>query len=708
MNSFIPVEKAKHPQREQMLEMLLSKIAGMVYRCRMDTHWTMEFVSEGCTKLTGYHPEELQDNAVISYENLTHPDDRAWVRTEIEQAVASGTSFSIEYRLVDVNGTTKWVWERGGAMPSETDNGQILQGFIQDITQRHLHEKALLQAERRYRSIFENANEGIFQTTGDGHYLAVNPALVAIYGYESAQELIRDLVNISRQLYVEPGRRDEFTRLMATEKRISNFESRVFRKDGSIIWISENAHTVHDADGNVIYYEGTIADITARKDYEERIAYQATHDMLTGLPNRVLLSERIELAILRTAQTGDCFAVAHIDLDHFKSINDTMGHAAGDLLIKKVAERLQQTLRDADTVARIAGDEFVLVLTHLQRDHTVLIEIMERIIAVIRQPFVLGEREFSISSSVGISFHPTDGMDAATLLRHADIAMYQAKDAGRNQYQFFTEEFNKTVMENHELEHHLRRAIAKSELEIYYQPIVSAGGGAIIKAEALLRWKTPHRGYVSPARFIPIAEKSGLIEPLGAWVIDSVCKQLAEWTAAGFPPMPVSINISPRQFNQEDLLDTIKAALLRHNIDAGLLEIEITENCLARDKTGFLKTLAEMKALGLKVAIDDFGSGYSNMECLKSMLFSTLKIDRSFVINVATDLNHRSIYRALISMAHNLNLVVVAEGVETLDQVNFLHSIDCDLIQGFYFCKPLPAEKFAAFCQGESLTALLK
>jgi diguanylate cyclase (GGDEF)-like protein/PAS domain S-box-containing protein len=705
MNLYKPItpETDEGLEREQMLEMLLSELDGMVYRCRNDEHWTMEFISEGCLQLTGYRPDELLGNASLSYDSITHPQDRERVRAEVDKALHADETFNLEYRILHADGSVKWVWERGSALPRSAGEPLLIHGFIQDITQRHMHEKALSEAEHRYRSIFENANEGIFQTSANGRYLEVNPALAAIYGYDSPAELISALDNIATQLYVHPGRRNEFIEQFKQNHIVSNFESQVFRKDRSIIWISENAHVVHGADGEILYYEGTVEDITARKNYEKRIAHQATHDVLTGLPNRALLSERIEKAILDCARSGASFAVVFIDLDHFKSVNDTMGHAAGDVLIKKVAERLLRALREADTVARIGGDEFVLLLPDVQEDCESISHIIERLLAVIRKPCSLGGREFTVSCSIGVSLHPGDGMDADTLLKHADIAMYQAKEAGRNNYQFFTEEFNRIVMENLELEHQLRYALATSAFEMHYQPIVAAATGRIVKAEALIRWGTSEQGYISPARFIPVAENTGLIEPLGAWVLDSVCRQLALWSASGLAPVPVAINISPRQFNQPDLIDNIKAALAHYALSPALLEIEITESCLARDKKKFLQTLADMRALGLRISIDDFGSGYSNMDCLKSMHFSALKIDRSFITAVEHERNHRAIYRALISMAHNLNLVVVAEGVETRQQAEFLDSIGCDLIQGFHFSKPLPVTQFEAWCRTQPL-----
>ncbi len=688
---FSPPDKV---QREKLLEMLLSDLDGMVYRSRIDEQWTLEFVSKGCLSLTGYKPEFLLMNSRVSYEEITHRDDRARVRREIQEAIEQNRPFNIEYRIYHADGSIRWVWECGRGMNQADEKVEFVHGYVQDITLRHRHEVALAEAEYRYRSIFENATEGIFQTTQDGYYLQVNPALAKIYGYDSPMELMDALRDIREQLYVDPQRRDEFIQLMLEQGAVTNFESRVYKRDRSIIWISENARTVHAPDGRLMYYEGTVEDITARKSYEEHISHQATHDSLTNLPNRMLLTDRLQQMIQNAVREEVQLAILFIDLDHFKNVNDTLGHAAGDELIKLIADRLRKCMRDGDTVARIGGDEFVLLLPNIHTSTEMISHAVKRILNMIQKPCMIEDREFLVSCSIGISIYPDDGRDAETLLKNADMAMYQAKQAGRNNFQFFTEELNRIVVESLELEQQLRQALSAGQFELHYQPKVTISTGKVTGAEALVRWRAPHRGLVSPARFIPLAEETGLIEPLGAWVLDAACKQIKSWAERGLPVVPVSVNLSPRQFNQPGLIDNVKHMLQKYLLPAELLVIEITESCMVNDARKFLRTLEDMKALGLQIAIDDFGSGYSNLSHLKTMPVDYLKADSSFVNGIENNDKGRAIYRAIISMAHNLNLKVIAEGVETQMQYEFLRSIGCDAIQGYYFSMPLTPENF--------------
>lgn len=416
--------------QERMLKMLLSQLDGMVYRCRDDEFWTMEFVSEGCRALTGYRQEDLLFNSRISYEELTHPEDRARVRVAIREALAAQRRYDVAYRILRADGAVRWVSERGVGIFGPDGKLQALQGFIEDITRQREDEQALRDAELRYRSIFENAIEGIFQTTPEGRYLAANPALARIYGYESPEALTAALQDIQHQLYVDPGRREEFMRLMQAEGKVAGFESRVFTRDGGMIWISENARAVRGADGAIRYFEGTVEDITERKTQERRIAHQATHDRLTGLPNRYLLQDRIEQAIRQAARDKNLVGMLFIDLDRLKQVNDTLGHRAGDELIRLVAQRLRHCLRTGDTVARIGGDEFVLLLPGLLEVESMALA-KRRVLEATSAPWQFDGREMPMSCSVGDAIYPDDGLDADTLMRRADEAMYADKQTRR-------------------------------------------------------------------------------------------------------------------------------------------------------------------------------------------------------------------------------------------------------------------------------------
>jgi diguanylate cyclase (GGDEF)-like protein/PAS domain S-box-containing protein len=679
----------------RMLKTLLGNIDGMVYRCHDDDLWTMEFVSDGCTRVTGYQPYELLHNNMVSYESLTLPEDRARVRNTIHAALAQRRRFDIGYRIRHRNGSLRWVWERGIGLYAHDGRVLAIEGIIQDVTERELAFQALREAERRYHSLFENALEGIFRTTPDGHYLDANPALARIYGFESPQVLMDGLRDIGAQLYVDPGRREEFMNVIRVRGSIAGFESQIYRRDGSTIWISENARAVFDVHGVVSYYEGTVEDITERKDYQARIEQQANFDELTGLANRSLLKDRLHQDILAATRLNTQLAVLFIDLDHFKYINDSLGHQVGDELLKEMAQRLRSCVREWDTVARLGGDEFVLVY-HGQSGPDEVRLVGERVIHVLSQPWRIEQGEFHIGSSVGAAMFPGDGTDAETLLKNADAAMYRSKESGRNMLQFFTAEMNVRMMERLAMERRLRGAVEREHLLLHYQPRVDMASGRIVGAEALVRWQAPGEELIPPIRFIPLAEETGLIVEIGRFVLRSACAQARAWMDAGHAPLMISVNVSPRQFRQDTFVESVANALRESGLPPHLLELEITESMVVHDAPRLIRMLEDLRLLGVQIAVDDFGTGYSSLSYLKRFPVQRLKIDRSFVADVTRNADDAAIVRTIIALGHNLGLRVVAEGVEVQAQLDFLRANGCDEMQGFLFSEPVTAEAFEA------------
>jgi diguanylate cyclase (GGDEF)-like protein/PAS domain S-box-containing protein len=679
----------------RMLKTLVSNVPGLVYRCRNDADWTMEFVSDGCERLTGYRAIDILMNHRVSFADIVHPDDRARLRQAMADVEGEGEPFDFEYRIIHADSTLRWVWERGIGVYNGAPQPIAYEGLIQDITARKLAEQAVVEAERRYRGIFDNAIEGIFRSSVDGRFIEANPALAQICGYESVDELVTTCRDIGRQVYVDPQRRAEFIRLVNVRGSVSGFESQIFRKNGDVIWVSENARAVIDEQGNVQAYEGMLADITERKRYQARIEQQANYDTLTGLANRSLLQDRLRQSMLACSTYGTCLAVAFIDLDRFKFINDSLGHQVGDELLKCMAKRLLTCVRDIDTVARLGGDEFVLLINDLGGPEP-LRKMMERIHAVIAEPWVIEQGEFNVTASMGVARYPDDGTDAQTLLKHADSAMYRAKDRGRNGIQFYTNDLHVQLVENLEMESKLRRAMEREQFLLHYQPRIDLISGKCLGAEALIRWQLTPQETIYPGRFIPLAEETGLIVPIGRWVLETACRQNKAWQDAGLPPVVISVNVSARQFRQEDFLQTVLAVLKKTGLEARYLEIELTESMVMHDAEKLVAMLDELKRIGVQMSVDDFGTGYSSLSYLKRFPVDRLKIDRSFVQDLMSDKDDATIVRTIIALGHNLGLHVVAEGVESAEQRDFLKQNGCDEAQGYFFGHPVGGGDFAA------------
>ena len=681
--------------RMRMLDTLLQNMEGMVYCNLYDEHWTMVFVSEGSLELTGYSPDDLLYNKVVSFEQIVLEEHRDLVRKSIAEAAKLGTRFDIEYCIRHANGNVIWVSERGNLIYNRHGEIQALEGYIQNITARKNAEQSLRETELRYRSIFENAIEGIFQTTPNGQYLVVNPALAKIYGYSSPEELMSALNNIQQQLYVVPERREEFVEVMAANGSVQNFQSLVYRKDKSTIWISENARMVHDELGNLLYYEGTVEDITERKGYEKKIEHQATHDSLTGLPNRYMLNDRLQQCMNFADRYSNKVAVAFLDLDQFKLINDSMGHEIGDQLLVIMSERLANCIREIDTVVRLGGDEFVILLSNIQKVDDIALS-MQRVLSAVAKPCIINDLDFVVSCSIGISIYPDDGKDPNTLLKNADAALYKAKHAGRNNYQIYTQALNEDLTERVMIEYRLRLAIERGEFLLHYQPKVDFATGLISSAEALIRWQPPGEALIPPLKFIQIAEETGLIEKIGEWVLITACQKAKELQEKTGRMIPIAVNVSPRQFRQPNLAKIIKNVLEVTSLDPAYLELEITESTLIDDASKFIETLHALKKIGVKLAIDDFGTGYSSLAYLKDFPIDRLKIDKAFVSNLESDPANAAILKAIIVLGQSLGLKVIAEGVETAYQHEYLKGAGCDELQGYYFSKPLPAAQFEA------------
>lgn len=570
------------------------------------------------------------------------------------------------------------------------------------VTERKWAERAIRESEKRYRLLFERNLAGVFRTTLAGRVVECNQATACMFGYDSPKEVMA--VPIAN-LYDTASDREAFLTKLKSEKSVTNHEMKFRRKNGESAWAVLNVSLVDDDSGIATIVEGTLVDITERKVAEERVQSLAYYDALTGLPNRILLHDRLSKALATARRQKHKVALLFFDLDRFKIINDSLGHSVGDLLLQDVAERLKSCAREEDTVARLGGDEFLIVLTHVNDIPGAAVS-AERFMDAMTTRFVIQGHSLSIGCSLGISIFPEHGADSETLIKHADAAMYSAKEGGRNNFQFYTADMNAQAVERLTLENGLRLALDKKELFLVYQPQIDIATGKISELEALLRWQHPELGLVPPDKFIRIAENSGLIVPIGEWVLRTACSQARKWQDEGLPAVSIAINVSAVQFRQQGFCELIRKVLRETGLAPHYLELELTESLLLGDADVTLSVLQELKAMGLTLAIDDFGTGYSSFSYLKRFPVSKLKIDRSFVRDVAVSPDDAAITTAIISMAKSLNLKVIAEGVEDEAQMSFLRAHQCDGIQGYYFSMPLAVDKVAEKLRVRGSTSL--
>jgi len=551
------------------------------------------------------------------------------------------------------------------------------------------HDEALHSSERRYRLLFERNLAGLFRTTLDGKILDCNSAFARILGYPSREDVLKAS---ALDLYAEPSDRESFLARLAHQRVLVNFELSLKRKDGTAVWVLANETLLEPEGGGEAVMEGSLIDITDRKRAEQQRWHQANHDALTDLPNRVLFNDRLSLAILHAQRRRQSLAVMFLDLDHFKRVNDTVGHSAGDELLVKAADRLRRCIRADDTVARVGGDEFLLLLNGIARENDAA-TMARKILEVLSEPFLIQKRELFIEASIGIGLYPGDGQDAETLVANVDTAMYRAKETGRNTFQFFTRKMQEQSQARAAMESGLRRALPRGEFVLHYQPILRLATRVPIGVEALVRWHHPEKGILSPREFIPLAEDVGLIARVGEWVLRRACEQARSWQVRGVPALRVSVNVSARQFHQRDFAAVVRRIVEETGLPPASLDLEITESIAMQDVTHTGRMLTELTEFGVQISMDDFGTGHSSLNYLKHFPIRRLKIDQSFVAGMAHDEKDKAIVATIISMASNLGLDVTAEGVETEEQAALLGALGCPDVQGFLFGRPAPAEE---------------
>jgi diguanylate cyclase (GGDEF)-like protein/PAS domain S-box-containing protein len=645
----------------------------------LDAEHRVTFINPAGAQLLGYTREALLGRI------LTQPDGSAPPLCPPDNPLvqASGPGEGpLETSLRRLDGSSCEVeFTRAPLQVEGEADGAVV--VFSDISARRRSQRSLLLAE----SVFQHITEGILVADADGRILRVNRALCDMVGYRE-EEIVGQLRPPYRSGEHPPV---FYQQLWDSLLRDGLWEGEIWnrRRDGELFPTWQTIVAIHDGDGAAAQFVSVTRDITAQRRSEQRIQRLAYFDNLTGLPNRELFFDRFDHAIQRAQRHGAHLALLFLDLDRFKNVNDTLGHPVGDQLLRAVAERLQRLVRSEDTLARLGGDEFTLLLESVERRDYVS-QVAAKVVHSLAQPFDIDGHRLHIGASVGISLYPEDGSDATSLVKHADSAMYQAKSAGRNTFQYYSAALSLHTSEQVALEGQLRRAVNREEFVLHYQPQFDREG-RMVGVEALIRWLDPERGLVSPDRFIPLAEETGLIVPIGEWVLQQACRQMAEWHGQGAPDLRVSVNVAGPQLMRTDIVATVRDALETSGLAPRALELELTETFVMEHVAQTFETLSALRALGVRVAIDDFGTGHSSLANLKRLPADTLKIDRAFVNDLPDDRNDVAITRAILAMSRELDLETVAEGVETEAQRSFLGSEGCTLFQGYLFAPPLPA-----------------
>lgn len=666
----------------------------------IDPDGSMKTVNRATCELLGYTEAELLGRPI----EVVFADDSPF--KGIGPGVFESTYLSKEKKKIPVSIS-------GSVMRDSAGQIQGIISLAQNITERKRAEEALRESQRALATLMSNLPGMAYRCRYDPDWTMefVSEGALDLTGHAPADLTGNMKTSFAQLIHPDDLERVEGDKKTAVkEKHSFKLVYRMVDATKKEKWVWEQGIGIYAQSGALLALEGFIIDITDRKLSEERLQYLASHDSLTGLPNRTLFMDHLRLALMTSKRRQRLSAVLFLDLDRFKLINDTLGHGIGDLLLKAVAERLSTCLRRSDTVARLSnpndtvarlgGDEFTLLLSDIAQAQDVPY-VVQRILNLFMTPFFIEGHELFVTPSIGISLYPNDGDSAEKLLRNADTALYRAKEQGRNNYQFYLPEMNAKVSERLAMENNLRKALERDELLLHYQPQVDLNSGAIVGVEALVRWQQAESGLISPAKFIPLAEETGLILPIGEWVLRTACAQNKAWQQAGLPPMRVAVNLSGQQFQQRNLIETVRRILIETGLGAEYLELELTESILMQKLEIITSVLLELNTMGIQISVDDFGTGYSSLSYLKRFPISKLKVDRSFVSDITTDPDDAAITTAIINMAHSLKLKVVAEGVETADQLAFLKSLKCDGMQGYFFSRPLPAKEITELLAGK-------
>ena len=641
------------------------------------------YVSPAFERIWGRSVADLMASPTL-WLDAVHPDDRSHV-TQALAAAATGTPYDIEFRIVRPDGTERWINDRAYAVVDESGQVTLTTGIAADVTERRLADEQLRLAS----TVFEHSREGILIAGPDNRILSVNRAFSDITGYQPA-EVIGDTPAM-----LKSGRQDSafYDNLWSTLRDRGHWAGMIWnrRKTGELFpeWLAISE--VRNLEGELTHRVGIFSDMSERVAQEDRIQHLAQFDALTDLPNRVLLADRVQIALAQARRRQHRAAMLFLDLDRFKLINDTLGHDVGDGLLQCVAERLRGMTRATDTVSRYGGDEFVLFLTAINTPADAA-RVAGEVLRVLGEPMHVADHDLCIRASIGVAMYPDHGDDVTTLLRHADGAMYAAKEAGGDRYQFYVDGMNARAAERLSLEYDLRLALERHELFVVYQPQVDLASGNLVGIEALARWRHPTAGLIAPDRFIPVAEDTGLIVPLDHWLMRTACRQAAEWKRRNVLSATIAVNVSPIELHQAHFRDGVAKILDEEHLAPGDLEIEVTERAMAGGAGALLAQLEALEGLGVRLGIDDFGTGYSSLSYLRQLPLHRLKIDRSFVTDLPANADAAAIAGAIVQMGHSLGLSVIAEGVETEAQAAYLRAVGCDDAQGYLFGGPMTAE----------------